>query len=351
MVQWVKAQLKEVQITKPTCQTFRTPEFDIRVVKPMSIFLVFLIAITLCSGSGLSYADDPSRVAATVNDVPITFAEVEEEINRVIARALYHRDVSPEKREAFRKEALERLIEKELGYQEAKRREIKAEKEKIREKVEEVKKRFPSEKAFEEALKRRSLTLKKYEELIEKEFIADKIFRAEVDDKAKTGDAELKAYYDGNMHRYREQEKIKVRHIMIMFDPSKGEEDKERARAKAMEALKRIKAGEDFATLAHEYSEDSYKAKGGDLGYIHRGRMEPDIEKAAFGLKTGETMGPAETEQGFYLIKVEDRIPERQLSFDEVKERIRSELEGRKKEETRKEWVNSLREKAKIEYR
>lgn len=311
----------------------------------------FLIGIALFAGSGFSFAEEPSKVLAKVNGVPITIGEVEEEVSIIVSRVLYHKDVSPEKRETFKKEAVEKLIDKELEYQEAKRRGITADKEAIKERIEEVKKRFPSEKEFRKTLKKNDLTVAKYEERVRKELIIEEIVSAEVEKKASVSDDEVKAYYEKNKERAKEPEKIRVRHIVIMFDPSKGSEDMERARAKAEEILKMAKSGEDFAALAREYSEDSYKDKGGDLGYVTRGSMYPEIEKAAFSLKLGEIMGPVETKYGFYLIKVEDRKPERTFSFDEVKEVLKKVLEGRKKEERSKEWIASLREKAKIEYK
>jgi parvulin-like peptidyl-prolyl isomerase len=341
----------EVRTAPRERQAVRPRDVGGAAVKSMRIFICFLMVMTLCLGFGLARAGEPAKVLVKVNDVPITLNEVEDEVTRIVSQTLYHREASPEKREALRKDALEKLIEKELEYQEAKRQGIKADSEKIKESTEEVRGRFPSEKAFNEVLKKNNLTMKQFKERVARELVIDQVFRAEVEEKAKSGDAEIRGHYEKNREQYRELEKIKLRHIVIMFDPSKGAEDKERAGAKAGEMLKRVKAGEDFAALASEYSEDSYKTKGGDLGYVERGRMDAEMEKVAFSLKTGETMGPVETEYGFYLIKVEDKKPERQLSFDEVKERVKKELEAKKKEERKTEWIRSLREKAKIEYR
>jgi len=308
------------------------------------------MVIALCAASRTSHAEEPSKVLAKVNGVPITFRAVEAEIDTIIAQTLYHRDVTPEKRETLKKEALERLIVKELEYEEAIKQGIKAGREEIQERVEEIKKKVPSEKEFRAILKKNNLTMKKYEELVGKELIIAKIYNAEVENEIRIGDDDMKTYYENNMGMYREPEKIRLRHIVIMFDPAKGEADKEKARVKAEELLKRVKSGEDFAALASEFSEDSYKARGGELGYLSRGMMEPEMEKAAFSLQVGEIMGPVETEYGFYIIKIEDKQPERQLAFDEVKERVKKEVERKKREERKAEWIDSLKAKAKIEY-
>jgi peptidyl-prolyl cis-trans isomerase C len=346
-----KSLSKESQTLNSGLHAFRTAVPEIRVAVLRRIFLFFLQAMILCCGPSVSHGEDPSKIVAEVNNAPITAGEVENEITRIISGALYHKDFSPEKREKFRKQAIESLIDKTLAYQEAERRGIKADRKKVEATLAEVKKKFPSEKAFHDALKKNNVTLEKYEERIGRDFVTEEIFRSEVDDKAKVGEDQVREYYENNKSTYKELEQIKLSHIMVMFDPSEGKEDRDRARKKAEEILSRAKAGEDFNALGSETSGDVYKVKAGELDYIHRGRMDPEIEDSAFALKVGEVMGPVETEYGYYIIRLDNRKPENQRSFDEVKGEIRTMLEKKAREERKTAWITSLKEKAKIEYR
>jgi parvulin-like peptidyl-prolyl isomerase len=87
--------------------------------------------------------------------------------------------------------------------------------------------------------------------------------------------------------------------------------DTKQARAKAEDVLKRVKAGEDFAKLAKEFSTDpGSKEKGGDLGWFGHGQMVPEFEKAAFAMQPGQVSDIVESQFGYHIIKVDEKKTE-----------------------------------------
>jgi parvulin-like peptidyl-prolyl isomerase len=104
---------------------------------------------------------------------------------------------------------------------------------------------------------------------------------------------------------------IHARHILV--------ETREEAEA----VLERLEAGEDFAALAEELSQDPGSGEdGGDLGWFPQGRMVPEFDEAAFSLSPGETSDVVETSFGFHIILVEERDEERELDPAMLEQRI-----------------------------
>ena len=154
-------------------------------------------------------------------------------------------------------------------------------------------------------------------------------------------DAEVEAYYREHQEEYAQEEQVRARHVLV----STGDRNTEEARARIEEARERLEAGDDFATVAAEYSDDpGSAARGGDLGYFGRGRMVPAFEEAAFGATPGELVGPVETQFGFHLIEVQDRREARQRPLEEVRELIANRLRATTSSERAEALAQSLRE-------
>ena len=153
----------------------------------------------------------------------------------------------------------------------------------------------------------------------------------EIDPKAFKGEVEvtekeIQSYYEYNADRYSQPKQVKARHILFKVNEDDSEEVKNTVKKKAEKVLEKARKGEDFASLAEEYSEGPTKSKGGDLGYFKAGQMEKPFEEAAFALKKGEISDLVQTRFGYHIILVEDIKEAGMTPLENVKGEIRATL-------------------------
>ncbi|OGL12308.1 MAG: hypothetical protein A3I17_10925 [Candidatus Rokubacteria bacterium RIFCSPLOWO2_02_FULL_72_37] len=132
------------------------------------------------------------------------------------------------------------------------------------------------------------------------------VLLAEKDFTKPIGDAEVEKYYAAHQKEFETPHQVRAAHVLARVPDTGGSAAEDKARAKIVDVIRRAKAGEDFAKLARELSEDPGSApNGGDLGLVSRGEMVPQFEQAVFALKKGEVSPePVRTPFGFHAIKV-----------------------------------------------
>ena len=122
----------------------------------------------------------------------------------------------------------------------------------------------------------------------------------------------LESAYNDNLSKYNKPEEVKARHILIAGDD-----------AKSLEKIKAIKAKvntKNFADIAKKETEDpTGKENGGDLGWFSAGRMVPEFEQVAFGMKEGQISEPVKTQFGYHIIMVEGKKAADVQSLESVK--------------------------------
>jgi len=149
---------------------------------------------------------------------------------------------------------------------------------------------------------------------------------------SKATDDELRQYYEQHKDEYTLPERVKAQHILFKTQ-GKTPEEIEKIKEKARGVLERAKKGEDFSSLAKQYSDDSTAAAGGDLGDFGRGQMVPEFEKTAFSLGVGAISDLVQTQFGIHIIKVNSKQERRERPFEEMKEAVRPIVETRKAEQ------------------
>jgi len=149
----------------------------------------------------------------------------------------------------------------------------------------------------------------------------------QIDDTLSSREAEIQELYEQRREDYELPAQAKVRHILFAVDRDADESEVEITRKRAEEALARLRAGEEFETLAAELSEDpASKEQGGDLGVVNPGELAAEIEEIAFSLEPDATGEVTRSDAGFHIVRVDERLEARTRDFEEVRRELAREL-------------------------
>ncbi len=170
--------------------------------------------------------------------------------------------------------------------------------------------------------------------------LIDALLEESLKGKMGVSEEEILQYYKANPDRFEEPSEVKIRHIFVTSEPA------------LKEVLGRLSRKEDFGKLASVYNMDRSREDGGSLGWIKRGQLAPSFaqfEEAAFSLKNrGEISEVVQTAMGYHLIQLEDKRGSVVRPYEKVKERIRSFLQTKKRQDAYLLYVKDLKSKAKI---
>ena len=260
-----------------------------------------------------AFAQKLDGIAAVVNDDVVLESDVEEQLALFMMRAQMEPHDSSEV-DTLRQQILQQLIDEKLIVAEAKRQGITAADAEVGRQVDQAiadaKERVGGEQGFREQLSKENMSeeqlRQKYKAEIERQMMAQRLVMKQLPKKTVTP-VEAEAYFKANKDKFpRVPPELHLQVIQIPASADSVTDSK--AKARVLAARKRIVAGEKFAKVAAEVSEDPGSARsGGDLGFIARGQMEPSVENAAFALKIGELSQPVRSAYGWHLIEAMER--------------------------------------------
>ena len=242
------------------------------------------------------------KIIVKVNNSALTEEQIEE-----FLPPEYKSSVTLEQKKSF----IQKWIENELLYQEARQKKIDQKKE----------------------LQNRILNTIK--DLVVMEFLDQ-----EFGESVSATEEEARNFYLQNKDNFkRGEEEVRASHILL------------KSKTKADSVYQELKKGADFTKLAQQISEDSLTAnQGGDLGFFSRSEMAPFIAEVAFKLKIGEVSAPIKSDYGYHILKVTDKKEKgTERDFNLIKDQILDYLSNEKRAQKVRELVEQLLAKAKIE--
>ena len=287
--------------------------------------LILVAAITMSSG-GIASADtrkEKKEAVARVNGDFITESTYKRQLGITQHQFLRQGVVLDEEgMKRLEAEVLESLIDNQLLFQVSIKRGYGADEQEVKERFEAVKAQFQSEKEFMTALEEMQYTEGTFKDAVERRVTLEKLIDNDIVPKVTVSDEESRQYYEGNPEQFVQPEQVRARHILIIVEDWGNEQQKMQALEEIKTVQQKLKAGEDFAALAREYSEGPSNVQGGDLGFFGRGEMVEPFEVAAFSMKIGEVSDIVETRFGYHLIEVTDIRTEVVIPYEYAKDSI-----------------------------
>jgi len=294
------------------------------IISSILLFLVF--GIIGCEIFGRDYA-------ATVNGEKIPIRDFEDRLQVRMAVMGNAAAIGAEDGIRIRREFLNELIDEKILLTRARRLGLSVTNDELNKKLEEIKADYPEglEKIFP-----KSRDFNSWKEDLKKRILLEKLVEKEVNSTVAVTDAEALAYFRANKEYFRSEERVRLSQILV---PD---------RAIAEEALKRLKAGADFAALAKDVSAGPEGSRGGDMGYFSKGVLPENMDASVFNLRPGQISDIVESPYGFHIFKLEKREKATKADFPAVKVRVIAELRKQKEDAAYRNWLDRLRSDSKV---
>ncbi len=307
--------------------------------KTTAILVILLLTLTMLAGCGNDNGI-PDDAVATVNGEPIAMEDYESTLALMkmnyeteLGAGFFDEEEESEEGmtllDTIKEQVLERMIFTEVIMQEAQAKDLSIDEEELDETMD----------MFWEFMEEDADMMNFLEENnIEKDFFRKEMSRELIMmeyqqhylENQEVSDEEALEFFEANQDMF-SSDQLQASHILV-----DSEEE-------AQDIKAQLDEGADFAQLAQTFSMCPSAAEGGDLGMFPRGSMVPQFEEAAFSMEPGEISDPVETDFGWHIIYVTERIRDEQ-GFEDMKDTIKQQI----RQENLQDHIEELREAAEI---
>ena len=293
-------------------------------------------------------------VMARVNEAVITFLQVEDATRDSLSplRTRYRSEPQEffRKLGEVRKERLEQLIDRRLIIDDFKTGGISVPDRYVEDQIrKDIRDTFGDRVALTRALKERGETFESYRERTREKIILDIMrFRHLSNEKIVISPKRIESFYDTNRPTFAVNPSVRLR--IITLGKSAGDDNPSK-RKLAEEIAQKIKAGSPFEEMAKTYSEDSHAKDGGDRKeMLEVSTLREDFRPHATKLALREASPVVETDDGFYILRVEERKDAHTRPLADVRDEIEQTLVLQERSRMEHRWIERLRKKGFVNY-
>jgi peptidyl-prolyl cis-trans isomerase SurA len=317
------------------------------------IVLILLSIMFLCGPVGAEVVD---RIVAVVNDEIITLHELNEAFEpyrQNIENSYKGKDKDAliiQTKESF----FQRLVDNMLIEQEAKKTGISGtvkEEDVMGVLQDMLEKQKLSMQEFLKNLAAEGKSIESVKKDIRSQMVRMRLLRREVKDKIIVSDSEIGEYYNNHRQEYEGKESVRMKQLLLQLPSGADKAVKMKLKNEALRLRELIIKGESFDLLAAKYSQGPAATQGGDVGFIERGTIIPEVEASAFSLPVEQVSEVIESSLGFHIIKVVDKRGAGLKPVAMVREEIKTKIEDEKLDKKFEEWISSIRARSHIEVR
>ena len=344
-------------------------------MKGKKLLITLAASAVLFAGCGLKSGETIIKV----NDTNITQAQFDKMFEKQVGNSMIAQlgiNVKDGKNtflyNLIKERVVNELIVKALLDEEIAKRGITVSKDDVEDAIKEIVDKVGSKDQLNNILKKNGVSANEFKADLAEEIKMKKLAK-ELGNSDVT-DAEAQKFYNENVAKFKYPDRVRASHILISANPAeiteivksdpknkdlteeqvnaKVTEEMNAKKAKAEKILAEAKADTtQFAKLAKENSDDTTTAvKGGDLGFFAAQEMVPEFSKAAFAMRPNSLSGVVQTQFGYHIIFVTDRMAAGQEPFEKVKNEIKGYLTNQKQLQLVDNLVESMKKNAKVEF-
>ena len=289
-----------------------------------SLLLLLVLFVTACG------VNDPrdGRAIVTVGKRMVTSDQLKRDIRRMFPEA----EITPDEWTKMRRDLVEKLLDHYRILEYGREKGITASEEEVASAVREIREDY-GDTHLEETLLRRCVDLEEWTEGLREQILMRKIIDRAMDSVPLPTEEEVRTYFHVHAQQYTQPPRVKVRQTIT------------RTRKEAQDLSRRLAGGAKMEEVAREYSISPDAKKGGDMGWVGRGEMEPSMEKVVFSLQTGQISPIMESARGYHLFQVVSKHPGGTPFLPEVAMEIQRRLASEKEEAFFVDWIRGLRDR------
>lgn len=305
-----------------------------------------LLLATLTALTPAARAEVIEEIVAQVNDKVIVLSEYRRSLEGIRSE-LQQQGVSGLDLESRYKEesgkVLRELIDHQLLVQKASDLNLNADTEVVK-RLDEIRQnmKLESMEALEEAVSKQGLVYEDFKSNMRDNILSQWVIQREVGQRVNIKPDEIKAYFEAHKNEFKRPEGVVLAQILVATEDKK-EDELPALKKKAEEALDKARKGGKFDELARDYSDDASAQRGGEIGFIEKGSMSPELEAVVDKLNKGDVSDIIPTRYGYMILKLVDRSTGGEPQLSDVESQVHEKLYLQRVQPALREYLTQLR--------